>query len=223
MTIAWIVLGIVAIGCFVVWMVVLENKRSEALASIAEEMGFNYLKKGDKSHLDRFQSFHLFSQGHSKKIKNHIFGSSQGLELGLFGYEYTTGAGKDSHTHRQSVFYIVSPEIHVSAFSLRPEHIFHRIGKAFGYQDIEIESHPEFSKQFLLRGKEVDKIKNLFTQTIMDHYVSIGKVSTEGAGDTLVFYRSGKRIKPDMIQSFIDEGLSIYKLFHKSVMGKTET
>lgn len=47
-------------------------------------------------------------------------------------------------------------------FSLYDENILHRIANLVGWQDIDFVEAPEFSKRFLLRGKEEMRIRDLF-------------------------------------------------------------
>ncbi len=138
-------------------------------------------------------------------------GEANNAELAIFDYQYTTGGGQSSHTYRQSVFCIWSPKLYLPQFSMRPEGIFHKIGGAFGYQDIDFDSHPEFSKKYLLRGDNEASIRQLFNNNVLTNIESQQKISIEGGGNQLVFYK--KRIKPDDIESFMDEGFRFFKLF----------
>ncbi|MGI9471696.1 MAG: hypothetical protein ACR2NZ_09210, partial [Rubripirellula sp.] len=103
-----------------------------------------------------------------------------------------------------------SVNLDLPAFELRPESVFHRIGKVLGYQDIDFESHPEFSKRYLLRGQDEDAVRAMFTPELLSFFESQEKVSAEASGDLLVFYRAGKRLKPEMIRAFMEEGFAIF-------------
>jgi hypothetical protein len=59
-------------------------------------------------------------------------------------------------------------------FELRSENMFHKIGKAFGCQDINFESHPEFSKRYLLRGADEEAVRTFFTPEMRVAWVSRG-------------------------------------------------
>jgi hypothetical protein len=100
---------------------------------------------------------------------------------------------------------------------MRPEHFFHRIGSVLGYQDIDFESHPtaaEFSKKYLLRGKDEQTIRALFTDTVLTFFAAHpDKVLLEGSGDQLILYRDGKIIEPEDIPAFMKEGFEVFRLF----------
>ena len=50
-------------------------------------------------------------------------------------------------------------------------------------------------------------------QDLLKNIESQQKISIEGGGNQLAFYRHKKRIKPDDIESFMDEGFCFFKLF----------
>ena len=103
-----------------------------------------------------------------------------------------------------------SPDLSLPSFELRPEHMFHKIGQALGYQDIDFDSHPTFSKQFLLRGPNEAAIRDFFTPELLEFFESHPGVSVEAAGDRMIFYRASKRIKPEDVRSFMEAGFKIF-------------
>ena len=87
-----IVVGALAlIGTIIVVARKIEKNCSEALQAAAERMKFTFSRKGDTDLLDRLKRFHLFSQGHAKKITNVLMGKAGALDVALFDYAYTTG------------------------------------------------------------------------------------------------------------------------------------
>ena len=201
-----IILGVII---YVVWLI--EKKRTKELCSIAATLKLNFSHNDNSALFERMNKFHLFSIGRSKKIKNLMEGEASNAELAIFDYQYTTGGGQNSHTYRHSVFCIWSPKLDLPQFSMRPEGIFHKIGGAFGYQDIDFDSHPEFSKKYLLRGDNETSIRQLFSKKIINKIESQQKISIEGGGNQLAFYK--KRVKPEEIEKFMEEGFHFFKLF----------
>jgi len=190
-----------------------EKKRTEALQPIAEGMNFTFVAKPDQSMVGALGAFHLFSQGHGKKASNLMEGRSQDIDLRIFDYTYTIGGGKNSQTFRQTVALFESPELRLPSFALRPESFFHKIGSAFGFKDINFDEHPEFSKKYLLKGADEDAIRALFDDEIMGHYEAHAGLSTEGAGQVLLYYRLSKRPKPEEIAQFMADGFVVFGVF----------
>jgi len=124
-------------------------------------------------------------------------------------------------------FRTVSGLVRLPSFILRPENLFHKIGESFGYRDIDFDSHPVFSKQYLLRAADEQACRGLFTKGILDHYDQRAGLSTEGDGDSLLFYRASKRVplkecrlswRTGMVSSGFSRLMSRYKR-HQSISG----
>ena len=214
--VAAIIVGVLSlIGTIVLIALKVEKKRSEALQAAAERMKFTFSRKGDPDLLDRLKPFHLFSQGHSKKLANVLMGKAGALDVAVFDYAYTTGGGKHSQHWRQTVIFFERDDMSLPKFTLRPENIFHKIGQVFGYKDIDFDSHPEFSKRYLLRGEDEEAVRATFGEEARSFYESDLKLSTEAAGPQLIHYRSGKRVSPDEISEFIKQGVRVLTLFRK--------
>ena len=90
-------------------------------------------------------------------------GELGGRPATLAEYSYVISSGKSNHTVRQTVVAFTEGNTGLPDFDLSPENIFHKIGGAFGYQDIDFERFEEFSKRYLLRGKDEEAIRKTFT------------------------------------------------------------
>ena len=88
---------------FIFWR--MEKKRTEQFALISAKLKLNFFPKGSSSLFERLKTFHLFSKGRSRKIKNLMEGEANKVELAIFDYQYTTGGGEHSHTYRQSILF----------------------------------------------------------------------------------------------------------------------
>lgn len=197
----------VLIGLLVVYLNYLwEKKRTEAMQQFADEMGFDFVASPDSGLFGEVGGLYLFEQGHSKRFGNLMRGEAGAMEVRLFDYSYTTGSGKNKSTRSQTVLCFLLTGAPLPTFSLRPQHFFHSIGTWFGYQDINFDSHPKFSNNYLLRGNDEDAVRSLFTEEALDHFESVNGVCVEGGGDVMVYYRAGKRIDPKELQSLMEEG-----------------
>ena len=203
---------LLVIGGWVAWAIH-ERKRTDALRLAAQKMGFEFHPNGDTLLLSRLKRFHLFSTGRSRRMTNMLHGHAQGIELAIFDYKYTTGGGKNSHTWRQTVACFRSERLNLPDFSLRPEHVFHKIGGLLGFQDIDIDQYPDFSRSYLLKGSDEEAVRGVFGDPVLAFYERTTGLSTEGAGDCLIHYRSSRRIKPSEVMSFMEDGFGVFELF----------
>ena len=220
MEIALIIIGIltvVGLIIFAAWFY--EKKRTEALQRIADALNFSFERKGDELLLAIHNNFDLFSKGRSKKISNVMHGSSGDMDITIMDYKYTVGSGKNSTTYSQTLIVVQSKYLQLPSFTLSPENIFHKIGGIFGYKDIDFNSHPKFSKQYLLRGDDEEAIRNTFNDELLEFYEKNKALNTESDYDKFIYYRAAKRLGPKDIQAFLQEGINLYGLFKTQTSG----
>ena len=224
-----VIIPIIAVILIIIVWVQYEKLRTKEFKQVAEEMGFSFYPKVRDDHPAGRSFDKLFrllrptqarnSQGDFGEIRNMLHSVSEQLEVGIFGYQYTTTGNYGGHARRPSVIYFRSPELNLPQFSLRPEGRSDKIGSALGYQDIDFESDRtgvEFSKKYLLQGKDEQKVRELFATEVLGFFEGQDGISTEGGGDQLIFYGLGKRIKPEDVRPFMEEGLEVFRLFASS-------
>lgn len=190
-----------------------EQKRTEELQLLAQELGFGFAPQGDSDFLESLNKFHLCSQGHSQRLWNLMRGTSNNLDVAVFDYRYVTGSGKHRRTWNHSVIRFQFQGPTLPTFSLRPENVWHKIGSWFGYQDIDFESHARFSKLYLLRGGDENAVRTLFTDRLLDFYEQKPGLCTEGWGNTLLYYQHSVRLDPQGIRSFMYDGFKVLALY----------
>ena len=86
------------------------------------------------------------------------------------------------------------------------------IGGAFGYQDIDFDQYPEFSKSYLLRGKLESEVRLLFSHKVITWFENNKNLYVEGSGNRILYYRRRKRVKPEEIRDFMNEGMCQFSL-----------
>jgi hypothetical protein len=208
--IVFVALGVLA---FAVVLYYREKQRREDLRSVAGKLGFSFSPEGDPHLLGGLGQFPLFSQGRSRKVRNVMRGEIQDIAVSLFDYQYTTGSGKHSHTHAQTVVLFESERLALPSFSLRPEGFLHKMAGAFGYEDIDFDGSPAFSDAYLLKGTAEDQIRAVFAPEVRAYYSRHGHLRTEGERGRLVHYSADRRVKPERIESWLQEGLDVLDLF----------
>ena len=207
----------------------LAEQRSKKFKNLAEQMGMEFSVEDEWDIGESLSAFDLFWEA---DITNVLSGDSEQLGYGE-AFEVTVldcsyvrpasvlerplGFGGVNKTIVQTVICFHSPQLSLPRFGVRPEEWHHKLRSKLGYQDIDFESHPtavEFSKKYLLRGKDEQKIRALFTDTVLTFFsVDRDKVWLEGSGDQLILYRAGIGIKPEDIPAFMKEGFEVFRLF----------
>jgi len=202
-------LAAVGIGAYIAY--VAEKKRSAALFDVATRMGFTFEAQVARETLPTLGALHLFKRGRRQKARNLMRGKAEGADAIVFDYQYTTGGGKNSHTHIQTV--VLYPgagmESRLPDFTLGPEHWWDRIGRVFGYQDINFESSEDFSKNYLLRGPDESAIRAAFGMSVLGFFAQNQGWSVESAGGALAVYRADKRPAPEEMQPYVAETAAV--------------
>jgi hypothetical protein len=204
---------VVIIGVFIVIAVgvgilghKLERRRTEALGAVAASLGLDFTPVDETGLESGFVGFNLFSHGRSRTIKNVAYGRVDEAEVMVFDYTYTTGSGKNRRTHHQTVAFLQSDALDLPEFVARPEGLFDKIGQVFGYQDIDLPLHPEFSRRYILRGADEGRIRDAFTADVARHFEANPGMSIEAKADRFILYRPGRRLKPEHWAGWLAKG-----------------
>lgn len=191
------------------------KKRNAGLQEFAERYHMTFEEKGESNLLDELDSFHLFSKGGGRKINGLLSAKTKEAFLNVFDYSFTTHNGKTTQKWVQTVVYFKSDSLNLPSFAMRPENIFHKIGSTLGYQDIDFDSFPEFSKHFLLRGEDENSIRKIFNNKVLYYFNDKTGISVEGFENKLIIYKNARQIKIDALKEYIDEAIQIFQLFSR--------
>ena len=149
-----------------------EERRTEALAIAADEMGLIFKPEGDDAFHQSLPEFPLFQIGRKQLLKNLILADTPELKMGLFDYCFTVGHGKHKKVRKLSVVVVRSADLHAPSCHLRPSIVFwDPIGALFGKQDVNFADHPEFSKAFVLKTDSEEETRAFFDQGLLDFFI----------------------------------------------------
>ncbi len=210
LTIAFAIAILLLVAGGIYYSIQLEKKRRESLAQIATELGLTFFPTGDDNLMHRLSGFRLFNQGRGKTMSNLIQGDSGEVQIAIFDYQYTTGSGKQTHTHRMSVASLQSSELRCPDFTMRPENFLDKIGGALGFQDVDFESHPTFSKQFVLQGSDENALRQFMQPKLLEFFETRPGISVETQPAMMFFYRTGKRVKPEEIKDLLANAYEVF-------------
>jgi hypothetical protein len=185
--------------------------RRKALAELAASMGLLFNEKGPESYYLEQTGLGIFNMGHSRKASNlmEIRGSGSGPDISFFDYRYTTGGGKNSHTHQftLALFDLKTPK--APAFELKPENFIYKIGELLGFKDIDIPSSPLFSDKYRLTGPNETELLSFFNPGTVAYFEQHLDWQAQGAGRYLLVFKGERLIKPDTYQNFMEEAKNL--------------
>lgn len=211
---AWIVIAIALATIAVIGAIALiskrnRRKRAEAMERIAAELGLAYLPVGSVGLVAAFSSFQLFSKGRAKKVVNVLQGESGQRQLAVFDYQYTTGGGKSTHVWQTTALSLRFDGSEMPAFMLRRKQAGDTIASWFRGRGIEFVGRPMFSKRYYLRGDDEPAIRAVFTEPVVTYFEENPGLFVEAAGNEMLVYRLGQKVKPEGIGEFLGKGLEL--------------
>lgn len=205
------------VGLGIYWAYVVDKKRTETLKVQAEAMSLEFVEEAGENVLQQFERFALFNIGRKRSVANLIEGDSGEVKISIFDYKYVTGSGKHTRHHNQTIAALQSSSLNCPAFSIRPENFLDRIGGAMGFQDIDFESHPEFSRLFVLKGPNEPAIREFLKPALLEYFEGHAGISLEASSDTMFFYRSNVRSKPEQLKDLLSQAYEAYGVLTEAV------
>ena len=193
--------------------------------------------KSDKKVLqDSIHQSRLFTDG-SSWPKTVLVGDANGVRVTLADYNFHRGTTK-SKTKETTLLTIQSNSLRLPPFTLMPSGwLIDSLSSMVGYRDINFDSHPQFSKQYLLRAFDEDDLGNefsrneepsssafkeskneptvrdLFNNELLDLLETNSGVSLEARGDQFILRRfTSKRVPANDLTAFVELGVKILSL-----------
>ena len=207
----FVIAGFIAFAAAMIyWLHVAQKKRTAAFEEHAQQLGLHFVDDPESQAYSQFDGFKLFNRGRSRKIRNLIEGDSGDVKISIFDYNFVTGSGKQTKHHNQTVVALQSQLVNCPEFSMRPQGFLDKIGGAMGFQDINFDTHPEFSKLFVLQGPDEAAIRNYFAAAVLEYFEGHAGNSLEGYGQTMFFYRSRVCRKPEELKDMLSEAYEAY-------------
>ena len=186
------------------------NQRALEIESVAGEIGLNYLRKDDGELHRRFSQFDLLTKGRRQKIENVLIAETDRVALWIFDYRYTVGHGKNSRTHTHSLAVFESKTLEMPEMKIYPEGVFSRIGAAIGFQDIDFDDHPTFSKMFVLKGPDENNIREFLHLDRLDFFSEKKGAYLETKRQSFVYHRGKRRKKPAELRQLLEEVYAVF-------------
>lgn len=210
-----IMIAVGVIGGIIAMSIFFDRKRIGGLQEAAGALGLQFDESASQISSAMTNGFELFDRGRWPKSRNLIYGESNGTDVWIFDFQYTTGSGKNQSTHHQTVCIFSTTELQLPRFNLYREGLLSRIGSGvFGMQDIDFDTHPDFSKMYVLKGDSEVQIRELFHEQLLSFFETQDKnLCVEGMGERLLVYRKRTKVKPNAVKEFLGEGFGLFREF----------
>lgn len=190
-----------------------DKQRTAQLARVALELGLNFKPAADSILLAGMRHYELpLFRRDQLRLSDALRGTFEGREVLVFdlvGYILTQKFNSTHYSETESdwaaVVCVQLKRCNLPVFRLFPEEFHHKVAALMGYQDIDFTTHPEFSRKFQLQGRDEAAIRQVFVPELLKLYETKSTIHTEAAGDRVIFYRRGRRIKPEEVRKRLEE------------------
>lgn len=202
------------------WAKVLERRRAEAFAAFAVRRGLAFSPEPREPAQAGLPPLPVLTRGRRNRVRNVLRRRDGEGEFALFDASYETGSHKNRHTHRHTVALFRLDRTAMPAFELSPENVLVRIASAFGYQDIDFDSWPAFSKSYLLRGRKEMAVRAFFGPPLLQYFERNPGWSVEADGTWLAVYRRsaagrGGLVAPEALEEFVGQARQVAGQFRR--------
>jgi hypothetical protein len=199
-----------------------EQRRSDALRPVAEELGLTFIPRPQAPAIDTFAGFELFSKGRSRRIGKVRFARMQDTEVSIFDYSYCSRRRciEPERSFHQTVICFESGSLNLPRFALKPkvaarEHGIFIVPEVqvpdLGLREVRFDVHPEFSRRYHLAGEDEAAVRWTFSAPVLEQLEQIAGGILEGNGSQLLLYRPGKYVGPDQIGPFLREAFVVFR------------
>jgi hypothetical protein len=224
----------------IIWSVIKGRKRAQEMRKAGASLNLLEASKSDKQVLeDNIGQSRLFSDG-SSWPKTVLVGDVNGVRVTMADYNFSP-PGTKRKTKETTLLRIQTDSLNLPPFTLMPSGwLIDSLSSMVGYRDINFDSHPQFSKQYLLRAFDEDDLGNefsryeepstsafkesntepivrdLFTNELLDLLETNSGVSLEGRGDQFILRRfTSQRVPANDLTAFVELGVKILSILSR--------
>lgn len=207
----FLALGVAIVVGFVlsVWLVAnqIEKKRKERIAqeahSLQLELNWGLLEQ------DRavFHQFIEAKRGRNQRVVVSLVADNGQTRITLFEYSFVTGSGKSQQTHHWVVSLCRDSNLSAPDMQLKPATFLSRISSLLGFQDIDLPDAPEFSKAFVIRGSEPDRIRVFLHAGRQAAFIKQPSYSYASRGNYLLIIREKSKLQELNIKPLLSQSL----------------
>ena len=128
---------------------------------------------------------------------------------------FSEGAAFTAETFNTTMMVLKLPR-QIPVFTMEKEglfeKIFDRVMALTGYKDIDFEMYPDFSKRFLITGKEETEIRSFFTDELIRFFESRQIYHIESNGEAIILFDKIKLARTDETIALIEFTKALAKL-----------
>jgi hypothetical protein len=172
----------------IIYSVIAAKKRREEMGALAMRLGLAFSSEHDRALAERFRFLDRLAQGSNRYAYNLLSGNFEGDEVLAFDYHYETHStdskGRRQTHHHHFSFFILLLRANFPEMTIAREGVFSKIAQAFGFDDIDFESH-EFSRRFCVRSKNKKFAYDVCHARFMEYLLANDDLALEFEGPAI--------------------------------------
>lgn len=211
---AFVIIALVAVGLVVALGILAwkqEQKRIRAITMFCTENGLQLSRSRDRGLSRTFSFIPQLANGDNRYAENVIRGSLADFPVIGFDHHYETEStdseGRSTTHHHHHCVYAVVLDESFPHLAISPEGLFSKVAQAFGYDDIDFESH-EFSRKFCVRSKDRKFAYDFCNPAMIEFLIAHPPPPVAVSGNLLALVHDGRQ-DPAKLQARFDQVLSI--------------
>jgi hypothetical protein len=216
------VFSVVAAIFSVRWLI--DRRRSNALASIAKDLGMKFTVHPAQDDLPASSKLSLFQLGSSAAFRNLMAGQLGGVDVLMVDYRCKlTTARRLWDRSKTTVVVFPNAAPRLPGFTLTP-----RVGlksqasvlnlRLGGYPDLKVGQQPAhpFASHYWVGASDAKAVANLFTPHAMDFFVENKNWNVEVFEHHVAVYRIDRLVKPEDCKLRLGKALHVLKAISQS-------
>lgn len=210
-----IIVGVIAVIAVVAVLSYLSaQKRRQAMMELAARLGLQFDPGKSWDLAERYSFLNKLRSGSNRYAFNTLSGSYQGHGVMVFDYHYETHSSdskgnRQTHHHYFSCFLLHLPRSFPELVIAR-EGFFSKVAQAFGYDDIDFESH-EFSRKFCVRSPNKKFAYDVCHVRMMEYLLANDDLTLEIDDDALAI-SFASRLRPEQIEPNLNRLIALREL-----------
>lgn len=184
--------------------------RQQQLEEIAKDLGwkFNPAKMRDRLGLRKFRYFRF---RRIDKLYNVFTGEHDDKLIRMMDTEYHQGEFIAEENFKVTVL-TIKFEKQLPSFTLEKEWIFDRLPVFGDFEDINFDTHPEFSKMYKLKGTDEARIREFFSEEVLAFFEKNDTYHIEAHGNGILIFEKERHTTISESKKLIQFGTELANL-----------
>ena len=200
-----------ALALFVIVCVICRScRRKKALERLALSAGLAFDTDAARLPYLENSGIDTFNLGYSRKSENLLISSGAGAaKVYFFDYSAVTGAGKNPATHKYTLAFFEFSESIFPRFALRPQGFTDKAGEMIGFQNIDMDGSPVFSKEYKLNGPDKAAVRAFFNSRTVNYFEQNPGWRVQAAGQRIIAFKKDALVPVAGYRSWMEEAKNL--------------